>query len=253
MAEGNRFGGRTAIVTGAASGIGRETALRLAADGAAVGCLDLSDDAERTAEEIRAAGGSAVSASVDVRDRTSIAAAVALVEERFGPTRVLANVAGVLRFAHATELTEEDWDLVVDVNLKGTFQMCQAVIPSMLDAGGGSIVNVSSSAGRFGQPYTAAYSAAKGGVSMLTRALAVEFLKSDIRVNAIAPGGVATPMTGRVDFPDGMDFSLMQKTIAVDNKMIPASQPAALIAFLSSDDCDGINGAVIPIDHAITA
>lgn len=253
MAEGNRFGGRTAIVTGAASGIGRATALRLARDGAAIGCLDLSDDVERTAEEIRELGGLAVAAPVDVVDRSSISDAVAAVESRFGPTRVLANVAGVLRFAHSTELSEPDWDLVIDVNLKGTFQMCRAVIPSMLGAGGGAIVNVSSTAGVFGQAYVAAYAAAKGGVAMLTRSLAWEYLKHDIRVNAIAPGGVETPMTNHVDFPDGMDFGLIQKTMAVDNRMIPPEQPAALISFLASEECDGINGAVIPIDHAVTA
>lgn len=253
MAEGNRFGGRTAIVTGAASGIGRATALRLAADGASVGCLDLADTVHDTAREIQERGGTATAAQVDVVDRSSIAVAVAEVEAAHGPTRVLANVAGVLRFAHTTEVTEAEWDLVVDVNLKGTFQMCQAVIPSMLASGGGAIVNVSSSAGQFGQAFVAAYAAAKGGVAMLTRSLAWEYLRQDIRVNAIAPGGVDTPMTGRVAFPEGMDFSLIQRTMAVDNKMLPAEQPAALISFLASDECDGINGAIVPIDHAITA
>lgn len=253
MAEGNRFGGRTAIVTGAASGIGRASALRLAADGAAVGCLDIDAAAEETAAEIREAGGLAVAARVDVTDRASIAAAVATVEDELGPTRVLANVAGVLRFAHSTEVSEEEWDLVVGVNLKGTFQMCQAVIPSMLGAGGGSIVNVASSAGVFGQAFVAAYAAAKGGVAMLTRSLAWEYLRRDIRVNAIAPGGVDTPMTGAVAFPEDMDFSLIRRTMAIGNKMLPPEQPAALISFLASDECDGINGTVVPIDHAVTA
>jgi len=253
MAEGNRFGGRTAIVTGAASGIGRATARRLAADGAAVGCLDLSPAVEETAAAIREAGGSALAATVDVVDRASIRAAVATVEAEYGPTRVLANVAGILRFAHSTEVTEEEWDLVIDVNLKGTFQMCQAVLPSMIGAGGGAIVNVSSSAGVFGQPFVAAYAAAKGGVSLLTRALAWEHLKQNVRVNAIAPGGVDTPMTGNVAFPDDVDFGLMRKTMAVGNKMLPPTEPAALISFLASDECPGINGVVLPIDHAITA
>ncbi len=248
-----RFDGRTAIVTGAASGIGRATALRLAADGASVGCLDQADAVEETVDLIEQAGGRAISAPVDVRDGNSVGAAVATVEDAFGPTRVLANVAGVLRFAHAHEITVEEWDLLLDVNLKGPFLMARAVIPSMLANGGGAITNVASSAGMFGQAYLAHYCASKGGVVQLTKALAWEYLKRDIRVNAISPGGVSTPMTGTVQFPDGMDFDLITKTIAPGNKMLDPSEPAALIAYLSSDEAAGINGAVIPIDHGITA
>lgn len=253
MADGNRFGGRTAIVTGAASGIGRATALRLAQDGAAVGCLDQSDTVAETVALIRDAGGTAMAAAVDVRDEASVRAAVDAVEADLGPTRILANVAGVLRFAHTHQADVAEWDLLMDVNLKGPFLMSRAVIPSMLANGGGSIVNVASSAGMFGQAFMAAYCASKGGVTLLTRSLAWEYLKHDIRVNAISPGGVETPMTGHVDFPEGMDFSLIAKTMAVGNKMLQPEEPAALIAFLASDEAAGINGAVIPIDHAITA
>ena len=253
MAEGNRFGGRPAIVTGAASGIGRATARRLAADGAAVACLDMSDETQETVDLITEAGGTAIAVAVDVSDVASVRTAVDAVDAQLGPVRVLANVAGVLRFAHAHEMPVDQWDLVVDVNLKGTFLMCQAVIPSMLANGGGSIVNVSSSAGMFGQPYVAAYAASKGGVAMMSRALAWEYLKRGIRVNAIAPGGVQTAMTSRVDFTEDMDFSLMQKTIAVDNKMMDPSEPAGLISYLLSDEASSINGAVVPIDNAITA
>lgn len=253
MSDATRFRGRTAIVTGAASGIGQATALRLAADGAKVGCLDMSEGMNDTVDLIKEAGGQAMAVATNVTNKQSLAEAVGTVEASFGPTRVLANVAGVLRFAHAHEMPEADWDLVLDVNLKGTFLACQAVIPSMLANGGGAIVNVASSAGMFGQPYVAAYAASKGGVAMMTRALAWEYITRDIRVNAIAPGGVETPMTKRVDFPEGMDFSLMAKTMAPGNKMLPPTQPAALISFLASEECDGINGVVLPIDHGITA
>ncbi len=253
MGAGPRFDGRTAIVTGAASGIGRATALRLAADGAHVGCLDQAEAVEDTVATIRAAGGTAVAATVDVRREESVAAAVAAAEKELGPTRILANVAGVLRFAHTHEVDVAEWDLLIDVNLKGPFLMARATIPSMLANGGGVITNVASSAGMFGQAYMAHYCASKGGVVQLTRSLAWEYLKRDIRVNAIAPGGVATPMTGEVAFPEGMDFGLIAKSMAVDNKMLSPDDPAALIAFLCSDEAGGINGAIIPIDHAITA
>ncbi len=253
MAVGTRFDGRTAIVTGAASGIGRATALRLAADGASVGCLDLADAVDETVELIRAAGGTATAARVNVSQEDSVAAAVAAVEGDLGPVRILANVAGVLRFAHTHEMDVAEWDLLLDVNLKGPFLLARATIPSMLANGGGVITNVASSAGMFGQAFMSHYCASKGGVVLLTKSLAWEYLKRDIRVNAISPGGVATPMTGAVDFPDGIDFGLIAKTMAVDNKMLSPEDPAALIAFLSSDEASGINGAVIPIDHAITA
>lgn len=253
MAGGSRFDGRTAVVTGAASGIGRATAIRLAADGAHVGCLDQADAVEDTVAVIRSSGGTAVAAGVDVRDELSVAAAVATVEKELGPTRILANVAGVLRFAHTHEMEVAEWDLLIDVNLKGPFLMARATIGSMLANGGGVITNVASSAGMFGQAFMAHYCASKGGVVLMTKSLAWEYIKRNIRVNAISPSGVATPMTGHVDFPDGIDFGLIAKTMAVDNKMLTPDDPAALIAFLSSDEASGINGAVIPIDHAVTA
>ncbi len=253
MAAGTRFDGRTAIVTGAASGIGRATAIRLAADGAHVGCLDQADAVAETVALIRASGGTATAGNVDVRSEDSVAAAVAAVESDLGPTRILANVAGVLRFAHTHEMEVAEWDLLIDVNLKGPFLMARATIGSMLANGGGVITNVASSAGMFGQAFMSHYCASKGGVVLMTKSLAWEYLKRNIRVNAISPCGVATPMTGRVDFPEGIDFGLIAKTMAIDNKMLTPEDPAALIAFLSSDEASGINGAVIPIDHAVTA
>jgi NAD(P)-dependent dehydrogenase (short-subunit alcohol dehydrogenase family) len=247
-----RFDGRTALVTGAASGIGRATALRLAADGARVGCVDLGDAVDDTVREIAGAGGQAVAVRADVTDVDSVAAAVAATEGAFGPVRILANVAGVLRWAHTHESDPADFDLQVAVNLKGPYLLARAVIPSMLEHGGGVITNVASTAGVFGQAYVAGYAASKGGVAMLTRALSWEYLKRNIRVNAIAPGGVETPMTGNVEFPEGTDFELIRKTIAPDYKMLSPDEPAALIAFLSSDEAAGINGTVIPIDHGIT-
>jgi NAD(P)-dependent dehydrogenase (short-subunit alcohol dehydrogenase family) len=251
MSNDSRLGGRTAIVTGAASGIGRATAMRLAADGARVGCVDLADPSD-TVAAIAAAGGHAIAVAANVGDPDSVGSAVATVEEAFDPVTILANVAGVLRFAHTHESDPADFDLQLTVNLKGPYLMARAVLPSMLEAGGGVITNVASSAGVFGQAYLAGYAASKGGVAMLSRALAWEYSKANIRVNAIAPGGVSTAMTGNVDFPEGLDHDLLRKSIAHEYRMMSPEEPAGLIAFLSSDEARSITGTVIPIDLGIT-
>ncbi|MCU1453369.1 MAG: dehydrogenase, short-chain alcohol dehydrogenase like [Acidimicrobiales bacterium] len=252
MTDTTRLGDRVAIVTGAASGIGRATAQRLAADGARVACLDRAPGVAETAAGIVAGGGTAIALEADVTDQASTEAAVARAEaELGGPAQVLVNVAGVLRFAHAHEMSVADWDLMVDVNLKGPWLMARAVIPSMLEHGG-AIVNVASSAGMFGQAYNAGYCASKGGVVLLTKALAWEYVNRGIRCNAIAPGGVETPMIEAIDFPADMDWTLIGKNTAPGNRMLDPSQPAALIAFLVSDEADGITGTVVPIDLGIT-
>lgn len=252
MAETTRFDGRVAVVTGAASGMGKATAERLAADGAKVACIDLSPAVVDTVDGIEAAGGTAVAIEANVTSMSSTETAVRAAEDQLGgPVRVLANVAGVLRFAHAHLMTEADWDLMIDVNLKGPWLMARACIPSMLEHGG-AIVNVSSSAGMYGQAYNAGYCASKGGVVLLTKSLAWEYVNQGIRTNAIAPGGVDTPMTKEIDFPEGMDWKLMQKNMAPEMRMLPPSGPAGLIAYLASDEADGITGTVVPIDWGIT-
>lgn len=252
MGSAGRFDNRSAIVTGAASGIGRATALRLASEGAAVACFDLADTVTDTAAAITEAGGRALAVKVNVSDPESVAAGVAEAADELGPATILANVAGILRFAITHEASIDDFDLMVAVNLKGPFLMCRAVIPGMLEAGGGAIVNVASSAGMFGQAYNAGYGASKGGVAIMTRAIAWEYVKHNIRVNAISPGQVDTPMVSTIDFPEAMDWKLMRKAMAVNGKSLTPDEPAALIAFLASDEAAAITGTVIPIDHGIT-
>ena len=173
-----RFEGMAALVTGAASGIGRATAKLLAGEGARVACADIGEEklAEAT-EEIREGGGEAIAIALDVADSDSCNAAVARCIDEWGGLGVLANVAGVLKLEHADQLSDEDWTRVIGINLSGTFFMSRAAIPHLLD-GGGSIVNVASLAGLKGQAYGSAYCASKAGVVALTRVMAVECEKA---------------------------------------------------------------------------
>jgi meso-butanediol dehydrogenase/(S,S)-butanediol dehydrogenase/diacetyl reductase len=193
-----------------------------------------------------------VAARTNVADEASVAAAVDAVRSAFGPVTVLANVAGVLRFAITHEASVADFELMLDVNLKGPFLVTRAVLPHMLEEGGGAIVNVASSAGMFGQAYNAGYCASKGGVALMTRSIAWEYVKHDIRCNAISPGQVDTPMVATIDFPEAMDWKLMRKAMDPEMKAMSTEDPAALIAFLASDEARWINGAVIPIDRGLT-
>ncbi|MFF5991249.1 SDR family NAD(P)-dependent oxidoreductase [Prauserella flavalba] len=190
----------TAIVTGAAQGIGRATAERLAADGLHVACADIQDT-ERTVKSIEAAGGSAEGVTLDIRSARDWSSAVDGLLERHGPIGYLANVAGVVNMISEDSvvgLTEEAWDHVIDTDLKGPWLGMRAVIPGMIDNGGGRIVNISSLAALRGLPNLASYSAAKGGVAALTRQAAFEYADRNILVNAIAPGTIDTPILGDI-------------------------------------------------------
>ncbi len=248
-----RFEGRVAIVTGAASGIGRATAQRLVDEGATVVAVDR--DEEALAEAAEAIGkGAAASAGIlalvgDVGDAATATRAVATATDEVGRLDVLVNNAGILRFEHSHEVAAEDWDRVLRVNLTGTFQFCQAAIPRMVEAGRGSIVNVASTAASFGHPWAAAYAASKGGVLALTRTLAVEYAKQGLRVNAVCPGSIDTPITGAFNVPDGADANLVRRIMAP----VGASGPepvAAAIAYLASDDAAHVIGADLRIDGA---
>jgi NAD(P)-dependent dehydrogenase (short-subunit alcohol dehydrogenase family) len=247
----DRFAGRVAVVTGAASGLGRATAMLLAAEGGEVAALDISEDGlKRTVDEITAAGGRAAAFLSDVSDPESVATAMKEIVSTLGPPRAVCNVAGIGKFAHTVEASYDDWQRIIAVNLTGTFLMCQAALPHLLE-NGGNIVNVASTAGVMGQPYSAAYCASKGGVVLLTKALAVEYVERGVRVNAVAPGGVDTPLIGSFEIPEGASKRLMAK-LTTPMGFVKPEQVAKMIAFLASDDGDYMTGAIVSVDGGLT-
>lgn len=243
-----RFDGRVVIVTGSASGIGQATAQRFAADGATVICADLNEDgAKATATEI---GGTSI--GLDVSNAVAAAEAVDGVVREHGKLDVLANVAGILQFGHATEISDELWNRIIGVNLTGTFNMIRPAIPHLLETKG-NVVNVSSTSGISGQAYGAAYSASKGGVTMLTRALAVEYARKGVRFNAVCPGGVDTPLVGNMTMPDDLEGFLVARMELVRGHFAPPSDIASVLCFLASDDAKNMTGTCVPVDYGMTA
>ncbi len=243
-----RLKGRRALVTGAASGIGRATAERLAREGAAVFCADIeADGAEVTAKQIAANGGRASSGAVDVAQTAACENVVARAAEILGGLDLLANVAGILRPGHTLELPTEVFDQTISINLTGTFYMCRSALPHLLEDGG-AIVNIASAAALQGVPYNAAYCASKAGVVGLTRSLASEYSRRGVRVNCICPGGVSTPMTA-AGFPvEGLDPALMARITPQMERVGQPEDIAALVAYLASEEAAYMTGSAITID-----
>lgn len=244
-----RFAGKVALITGAGSGIGRAVATRLAGEGARVYAVDIDDD--RLAETRELVGESVVTRQADIADPDVCADVVAACVSEFGALHVLGNVAGIYRAAHATDVTVADYRRVMAVNLDASFFLCQAALPHLL-ASGGNIVNIASNAGLQGVPYSVPYAMSKGGVVQLTRSLAVEYIKTSLRVNAIAPAGTNTNLAHGVSFPSGIDPGLAGRMIGPKGVMTEPDEVAALFAFVASDEARSITGAVYTIDNAQT-
>jgi len=245
----DRFEGKIALVTGAGSGIGRAVTNRLAEEGGAVFAVDIDEAA--LAETADLVGRPGISVHVaDVSDPDACDAAVASCLQAFGRLDVLGNVAGIYRSAHTPDMAREDYRRVMSVNLDAPFYLCQAAIPPLL-ASGGNIVNIASNSGIMGVPYSAAYSASKGGIIQLTRSLAVEFLKTTLRVNAIAPAGTNTNIAASAGFPSDMDPDLSGRMLG-PRGMAEPGDVAALFAYLASDEARAVTGAVYTIDNGIT-
>ena len=241
---------RTAIVTGGGSGIGLAISERLAADGAAVAVLDRDGGAaEAAAAKISASGGTAMGVTADVTDRTDVDAAVDAVGAAFGAPTILVNNAGLDGFSPFLELSLEAWNRVLEVNLTGTFQCCQAVVPGMVEAGWGRIVNISSSSAQGGQPFMTAYVSAKSAVIGFTKALALELGPKGITVNTIPPGFIDTPM-----LRDSESKGLLGPGVDVATANTPVrriGRPediAAATAFLVSEEASYVTGQVIGVN-----
>jgi NAD(P)-dependent dehydrogenase (short-subunit alcohol dehydrogenase family) len=256
--DGAAHSDRVALVTGGASGIGAATAERLRRDGVVLVLADI--DAVGLERVVAKLGGPdrALGVETDVRLFGDCARAVDVAIERFGRLDMLVNSAGVWVEGPTDTMTEADWDRVIDVNLKGTFAMCRHAIPA-LEATGGCIVNVSSDAGLWGNKGAAIYCASKGGVTVLSKALAVELAPRGIRVNAVCPGDVESPMIhyqaetfGGGD-PEKYLADLLSAYPQKPPRFIRPDEVAELIAFLCSERATPITGAAISIDFGLTA
>jgi meso-butanediol dehydrogenase/(S,S)-butanediol dehydrogenase/diacetyl reductase len=242
-----RFEDKVALITGAASGIGRATALRMAEEGASLICADLqAEAAQETAKLAEERGGRAIACTCDVSQPDDVNATIAQAMEQYGKLDALCNIAGFLRMDNFHEMALDDWNRVLLVNLTGTMLMCQAALPHLLD-GGGSIVNASSTSALAGLPWGTAYAASKGGVLALTRALAIEYGRQGIRANAVCPGSIKTPMTGGLAMPEGVDLTLIHRAMPLDIPRGPETV-AGVIAMLASEDGAHINGEYIRVD-----
>jgi len=244
-----RFEDKVVLVTGAASGIGRAAALRMAEEGAALFCTDVQSDAVReTAEQAAGWGGEAEGRLCDVSRPEDVSATVAACIDRFGKLDSLCNAAGVLHLVHFRGLALEDWNRVLSVNLTGAMLMCQTALPHLL-ATSGNIVNICSTSALAGLPWGTAYGASKGGLLAFGYALAIEYGKQGLRVNAVCPGSVTTPMTEGASMPEGFDTSLIQRVMPLDKPRGPETV-AGVIALLASDDAAHINGEYVRVDGA---
>ncbi|MCX5374831.1 SDR family oxidoreductase [Streptomyces sp. NBC_00015] len=236
--------GKVAVVTGGARGIGRGIATVLAAKGAAVAVWDLNTEgAEKTAAEIRAAGGTAVAISGDAADAPAVARSAARTREVLGPVTILVNNAGTTAYEPFTSISEASWDRMIAINLKGPFLVTQELIPDMVEAGWGRIVNISSSSAQTGAPAMAHYASSKGGVIALTRALAVEYIEKGITVNHVPPGFIDTPLVRQ----GPIDVEAAAATMPMKRAGTP-EDVAHTVAYLASEEAGYVTGQTFGVN-----
>ena len=240
-----RFKNKVVLVTGAGSGIGRSTALRMDAEGATLIIVDINKD-ELIETKSSLKNKESTAKVLDI----STLADVKKFFKGLNKLDALINVAGILRFDNSHEVQIDDWNKILDVNLTGTFFMCSYAIPLLLKSKG-AIVNVSSSAALGSHAWTAAYSASKGGISAFSKTLAVEYGMEGLNVNCVCPASIETPMSTNPDMPKDIDTRLLKKIMPIDGVNRSPDEIASTIAFLASQDAIHINGIDLRVDGGL--
>ncbi|MFD8818107.1 SDR family NAD(P)-dependent oxidoreductase [Streptomyces sp. NPDC059627] len=233
--------GKVAVVTGGARGIGQAVATVLAAQGAKVAVWDLDlGGAEKTVTAIQEAGGTAIAVGGDAAEATAVAAAASRTRAELGPVAILVNNAGITAYQPFTNITEDAWDRMIGINLKGPFLVTRELVPDMLEAGWGRVVNISSSSAQTGAPAMAHYAASKGGVIGLTRALAIEFADKGITVNHVPPGFIDTPLVRQ----GPIDVDAVAQTMPMKRAGRP-EDVAYAVAYLASEEAGYVTGQTL--------
>jgi NAD(P)-dependent dehydrogenase (short-subunit alcohol dehydrogenase family) len=246
--------GRRAVITGAGSGLGRASAIRLAGDGFAVACVDVrAAAAAQTAGEITDAGGQACWVGCDISDEQSVEAGVDDILRQLGGIDVVVNAAGIASVGHTLEVTLEEWRRLLDVNLTGTFLMARATLPALLESRG-AMINVASIAALRGWRYMAAYAATKGGIVALSRSLAVEYGGRGVRVNVVCPGGIDTPLAAALTPVRDAAPELMRRSpVLLDPPTAQPEEIAGTISYLAGPEARFVTGSVVVIDGGAMA
>ena len=244
-----RFTNKNVFLTGAASGIGKATARRLASEGAKLIIADVNQKLlDETSKELK--DSVLETYTLDISNVNDVAKIFEEVRSRFKTLQALVNVAGILRFDHSKDVELKDWQKILDVNLTGTFFMCRYALPLIIESNG-SIVNVSSTAALGSHAWTAAYSASKGGISAFSKTLAVEYGVQGVNVHCVCPASIETNMSTQTPLPSNIDKRLLKKIMPVDGVNRTPEDIASAIVFLASEDAVHINGIDLRVDGGL--